>query len=115
MRLEWPSLNVSPKRSIPANVVMTALIYLAVIAAGGLWGIGAVYVYFAIEIALRGQLEGAVGGVFFPLFMLPWGLIASRTSLRLLEQWMDVLTPTRRWQASGGQANLTAIPAGTYS
>ncbi len=115
MRLEWSSLNVTPERSTVANVAMTALIYLAVIAAGGLWGIGAVYVYFAIEIALRGQLEGVVGGVFFPLFMLPWGLIASRTSLRLLEQWMDVLTPTRRWQASGSRANLTAIPAGTYS
>jgi hypothetical protein len=41
------------------------------VAVGGLWGIGAVFTYFQIEILLKGQGEGVVAAGFFPVFMLP--------------------------------------------
>jgi len=65
------------------------------IAVGGLWGIGAVFSYFQIEILLKGQGEGVVAGAFFPAFMFPWAAVAARTSLRLLGEWSEVLSPAR--------------------
>lgn len=64
-------LAVIVERSVCANVVATLGIYLCMVAVGGLWGIGAVFTYFQIEILLKGQGEGVVAAGFFPVFMLP--------------------------------------------
>ena len=114
-----------PQRSISANLGITFVIYILVVASGGLWGVVATYYYFAIEAVMRGRLngaagatvlrgylEGAFGAVFFFVFMMPWGVGASRTGIRLLGQWMDVLTPTRGWQASPGPSQLDCNSSG---
>jgi hypothetical protein len=86
-------LAVSVERSVRANFVATLGIYLCIIAVGGLWGIGAVFCYFQIEIVLKAQGEGIVAGGFFPIFMSPWAAFAARTSLRLLSEWSEILSP----------------------
>jgi len=88
-----PGLSV--ERSVRANVLATLAIYFCFIAVGGLWGIGAVFCYFQIEILLKGQGEGVVAAGFFPLFMLPWAAIAARTSLQFLGEWSEILSPAR--------------------
>ena len=88
-------LAVSVERSVRANVLATLGIYFCIIAVGGLWGIGAVFCYFQIEIALKGQGEGLVAGGFIPIFMSPWAAFAARTSLRLLGEWSEILSPAR--------------------
>jgi hypothetical protein len=98
LKKRLPLLTVSVERSVRVNFAATALIYLLVIAGGGLWGIGAVYTYFAIEIALKASGEGPVAAVFFPLFMAPWALFASRTSMKLLSDWLDLLAPGHQFQ-----------------
>jgi hypothetical protein len=90
-------LTVSVEHSFPVNFAITVIAYLFVIAGGGLWGVGAVYAYFAIEVALKASGEGAVAALFFPLFMAPWGLYASRTGMKLLSEWLDVLAPGRQF------------------
>ena len=86
---------MSVERSVRANVVATLTIYFCFIAVGGLWGIGAVFCYFQIEILLKGQGEGVVAAAFFPIFMLPWAAVAARASLRLLGEWSEILSPAR--------------------
>jgi hypothetical protein len=88
-------LGLSVERSVRANAAATLAIYFCFIAVGGLWGIGAVFCYFQIEILLKGQGEGVVAAGFFPLFMLPWAAVAARTSLRLLGEWSEILSPAR--------------------
>jgi hypothetical protein len=88
-------LAVSVKRSVRANIVATLAIYFCIIAVGGLWGIGAVFCYFQIETVFKGQGEGLVAGGFLPIFMFPWAAFAARTSLRLLGEWSEVLSPGR--------------------
>ena len=88
-------LAVSAERSVRANVVATLGIYFCMIAVGGLCGIGAVFSYFQIEILLKGHGEGVVAAGFFPVFMLPWAVVAARTSLRLLGEWSEILSPAR--------------------
>ena len=78
-----------------ANVVATLGISFCIIAVGGLWGIGAVFCYFQIEIVLKAQGEGIVAGGFFPVFMSPWAAFAARASLRLLGEWSEILSPAR--------------------
>lgn len=95
MKQRWPLLAISVERSVRVNFATTALISLFLIVGGGLWGIGAIYTYFAIEIALKANGEGAVAAVFFPLFMAPWAVLASQTSMKLLGEWLDLLAPGR--------------------
>ena len=87
--------RVSVARSLLANCGISALVYLLLMVTGGIWGIAAVYLYFAIEASLRGQGEGVVAAVFLPLFMLPWAVLAGRISMKTLDDWLDVLSPSR--------------------
>jgi hypothetical protein len=80
---------------VRANVVATLWTYLCLVAVGGLWGIVAVFCYFQIEIALKAQGEGIAAAGFFPIFMFPWAAFAARTSLRLLGEWSEILSPAR--------------------
>jgi hypothetical protein len=97
LKRRLPSLTVSVERSVRANFAITAMSYLFMIASGGCWGIGAVYTYFAIEMALKAHGEGAVAAIFLPLFMAPWALFAGRTGMKLLNDWLDVLAPGRQF------------------
>ena len=69
--------------------------YLVLVVLGGLWGIAALYFYFAIETALGGQGEGVVAAGFLPLFMAPWAVVAVRAALKVLDGWIDALAPGR--------------------
>ena len=89
---------MSVERSVRANFVAALGVYLCVVAVGGMWGIGAVFCYFQIEILLRAQGEGIVAGGFFPIFMFPWAAFAARTSLRLMGEWSEILSPARHFK-----------------
>jgi hypothetical protein len=94
--MRFPSvLRVSPAHRFPINCVISALFYVVLVVIGGIWGIFALYVYFKIEAALRGQGSGPVAAVFLPLFMSPWGAVAAWTALRTLDGWIEVLSPGR--------------------
>ena len=81
-----------------ANFAATFAIYFCIVAVGGLWGIGALFCYFQIEILLKGQGEGVVAAAFFPIFMVPWAAVAARTSLRLLGEWSEILSPAHHFK-----------------
>jgi len=83
------------EHSLVVNLGITVLLYLALVFTGGLWGIAALYIYFAIEIALNGQGEGILAAGFLPLFMAPWAAVAVWVALKTLDQWVEVLTPGR--------------------
>jgi hypothetical protein len=89
------AIRVSPAHGFLANCVISALLYVALVIIGGIWGIFALYAYFKIEVALRGQGSGPVAAVFVPLFLSPWGALAAWTAFEVLDGWLEVLSPGR--------------------
>jgi hypothetical protein len=87
--------RVSPAHGFLANCVISALLYVVLVVIAGIWGIFALYVYFKIEVALRGQGSGPVAAVFVPLFMSPWGAVAAWIAFEVLDGWLEVLSPGR--------------------
>jgi hypothetical protein len=93
--MRFPSvIRVSPAHRFPVNCLISALVYV-VLVVGSIWGIFALYVYFKIEVALRGQGSGPVAAVFLPLFMSPWGAVAAWTAFEVLDGWLELLSPGR--------------------
>jgi hypothetical protein len=88
-------LRVSVAHGLLTNCVISAFFYLIVTIAGAIWGVAAVYCFFKIEVALRGQGAGLVAAGFLPLFMTPWGIPAVWVAMRILDGWIEVLSPGR--------------------
>lgn len=88
-------LKVSVAHGLLTNCVISAFLYLIVTIAGGIWGVAAVYCFFKIEVALRGQGAGLVAAGFLPLFMTPWAIPAVWVAMRILDGWIEVLSPAR--------------------
>ena len=59
-------LRVSVAHGRFTNCVISAFLYLIVTVAGGIWGVAAVYCFFKMEVALRGQSAGLVAAGFLP-------------------------------------------------
>jgi len=93
--------SVSPEHGVGVNLAITALICLFLTTIGGVWGITAVYCYFAFGVMLRGQGEGLVGAAFLPLFMSPWAAMAGWTIMRMADAWIGVISPGRERSSAG--------------
>jgi hypothetical protein len=88
-------LRVSVAHGLLANCAISAFLYLIVTIAGAIWGVGAVYCLFKIEVVLRGQGVGLVAAGFLPFFMTPWAIPAVWVAMRILDGWIEVLSPGR--------------------
>ena len=88
-------LRVSVAHGLPANCAISAFFYLIVTIAGAVWGVAAVSCFFKLEGALSGQGAGLVAAGFLPLFMTPWAIPAVWVAMRILEGWIEVLSPGR--------------------
>ena len=88
-------LRVSVAHGLPANCAISAFLYLIVTIAAAIRGIAAVYCLFKIEVELRAQGVGLVAAGFLPLFMTPWAIPVVWVAMRILDGWIEVLSPSR--------------------
>ena len=58
-------------------------------------GVVAVCCLFKIEVELTGQGVGLVAAGFLPLFMTPWAIPVVWVAMRILDGWIEVLSPSR--------------------
>jgi hypothetical protein len=80
---------IKSDRNVYANVLVTALAYLAAVISGGIWGVLAVQIWWSIAIVAKGA--SAATFLMVPVLMLPWALISARLMLRLFDEWHDYL------------------------
>ena len=88
-------LRVSVERGLQANCAISVFLYLIVTIAGAVWGVTAVDCLFKIEVELRGQGVGLVAAGLLPLFMTPWAIPAVWVAMRILDDWIEVLSSGR--------------------
>ena len=88
-------LKVSVAHGLFMNCAIPAFLYLSLTMAGRIWGVAAVDCLFKIEVALRGRGVGMVTAGFLPIFMTPWAIPAVWVAMRILDGWIEALSPAR--------------------
>ena len=88
-------LRVSVAHGLFANCVIFGVLPSARDSRRRHLGHGRSLLLFKVELALGGRGPGMVAAGFLPLLMTPWSIPAVWVAIRILDGWIEVLSPCR--------------------